>query len=54
MLEAEKNLGLSTAVITWEADKYQRSHNVYVRGGALSNMVDEESMSKLPLTHGRI
>ena len=54
MLEAEKKLGLGVAIITWEADKYQRSHNCYVRGGALSNMVDEESMSKLPLTHGRI
>lgn len=54
MLEAEKNLGLSTAVITWEADKYQRSHNVHVRGGALSNMVNEEAMANQPLTHGRV
>lgn len=54
MLEAEKDLGLKTVVITWEADKYQRSHNCYVRGGALSNMVDEEAMARQPLTHGRV
>lgn len=54
MLEAEKDLGLGIVVITWEADKYQRSHNCYVRGGALSSMVNEKAMANQPLTHGRV
>lgn len=54
MLESQSKLGLHDAIVTWEADRYQRNGNVYVRGGALSCMVDESEMEKWPAHHGRI
>lgn len=54
MLECQAELGLHDAIITWEADRYQRNENVYVRGGALSCLVNEHEMEKWPAHHGRI
>lgn len=54
MLECQAKLDLHDAIFTWEADEYQRNENVYVRGGAMSCMVDEREMEKWPAHHGRI